>query len=215
MHKRISTLQFITPQPSYSSLFFDKIELIAKSGINWIQYRDKKNNEADFLKIATQVKAMCAANSITFIVNDHVDLALQLQADGVHVGQNDLSIIETKKIIGADKIIGTSTNTIEQIQKAFAESVDYVGLGPFAFTTTKDKLNPILGLSGYKNIYESNFLANKKLPIVAIGGIQVLDMEHLKDTGSNGFAISSEIYNAENIPSTISKIKELIDNDWF
>jgi thiamine-phosphate diphosphorylase len=202
MHKRISTLQFITPQPSYSSLFFDKIELIAKSGINWIQYRDKKNNEADFLKIATQVKAICAANSITFIVN-------------VHVGQNDLSIIETKKIIGADKIIGTSTNTIEQIQIAFAEGVDYVGLGPFAFTTTKDKLNPILGLSGYKNIYESKFLANKKLPIVAIGGIQVLDMEHLKAIGSNGFAISSEIYNAANIPSTISKIKELIGNDWF
>jgi thiamine-phosphate pyrophosphorylase len=215
MQKLISTLQFITPQPTYSSLFFKTIETIAKSGIHWIQYRDKENNLDDFLKIATEVQSICKSHSITFIVNDKVEAALQLQADGVHVGQTDLSIAETKKIIGADKIVGTSTNNIQQIKKAFAEGVDYIGLGPFAFTTTKQKLNPIIGFDGYKSIYENDFLRNKKMPIVAIGGLQITDIEPLKSVGNNGFAMSSLIYNATDIPATISTLKTLIGNDWF
>ncbi len=208
IQKRISTLQFLTPQPTFSDNYFQLIDTVLAAGINWIQYRDKENSDANFLKIASATFALCKKYNATFIVNDKIEIAKSLDAHGVHVGQKDLSLIEARKILGAERIIGVSTNNISQIIKAKNESADYVGLGPFQFTSTKKNLNPIIGLTGYETILQNSFFTANKIPIVAIGGIQSIHINALKAAGVKGFAISSEISSAK---KSFEKTKEMLE----
>jgi thiamine-phosphate pyrophosphorylase len=127
------------------------------------------------------------------IINDNVTIAKEIGADGVHLGKNDMHPTEAREILGGEAIIGGTANTIEDVVQLSGSGVNYIGLGPYRFTTTKDKLSPILGLEGYMKIMREVQMMSIDIPIIAIGGIVPGDVAALMETGIYGVAVSSAI----------------------
>jgi thiamine-phosphate pyrophosphorylase len=198
--KYISKLQFISPQPNDES-FFELIESCCKNGIDWVQLRVKDTDVKVWTDIAKKCKTICNQNNAVFIINDNIEIAKNVNADGVHLGKNDISPSEARSYLGNGYIIGGTANSLEDIEKLVAQNVDYIGLGPFQFTETKKNLSPILGLEGYNEILNKCKLRNIHIPIVAIGGIERKNFHELKETGIHGIAASGLIckLNTENI----------------
>lgn len=190
---KISKLQYITPQPSGDN-FFLMLENVCKAGCNWVQLRVKDASYDEYLSIAQQSKSICKKYDVTFIINDNVDIAKAVEADGVHLGKNDMSPRDARNILGP-KIIGGTANTFEDIKNLVHQGVDYIGLGPFRFTTTKKNLSPILGVQGYKHIIDNCKSEGINVPIVAIGGIEPDDIDDIIHTGVFGIAASGLISN--------------------
>lgn len=140
-----------------------------------------------------KLRALCSAYGATLILDDHAELVGEVGADGVHLGKNDMTVADARKLLGPDVIIGATANTAEDIRAAIGSGADYIGLGPFRFTTTKEKLSPTLGLDGYRKIMSE---VGAGVPVVAIGGITVDDMPELMRTGISGVAVSGAILNA-------------------
>ncbi len=163
------------------------------AGCQWIQLRFKHTSEEERREIARKVKTKCTDYKATLIVNDHVDLAREIDADGVHLGLKDTAIDAARIILGREKIIGGTANTIQDVLKRVDEKCDYVGLGPFRFTATKEKLSPVLGVSGYVDIMREVNARNINMPVYAIGGIKPEDLEELMDSGVYGIAVSGII----------------------
>jgi thiamine-phosphate pyrophosphorylase len=178
------------------------------NGCDWIQMRFKKNYSDDAFTLAEAVKMLCKEYLATFIINDNVYLAKQLDADGVHLGLSDMSVEEARLILGNRKIIGGTANTFEDVLQRTAENCDYIGLGPFQFTTTKQNLSPILGLEGYRSIIEQMKAKNIQIPIYAIGGITLENVESLMKTGIHGIAVSSLITQTENALQLINQLND-------
>ena len=143
-----------------------------------------------------------------FVIDDHVDLALRVGADGVHLGKNDMPVSETRRLAGADFIIGGTANTFEDVQRLAAQGADYIGCGPFRFTTTKKKLAPMLGIEGYKRILSQMKGCGITLPLVAIGGITCGDIPQLMAAGVSGIALSGSVLRAENPVEEMKKVVE-------
>lgn len=162
-------------------------------GCDWVQLRFKNGNSVELLTLAEAVKTLCEEYLATFIINDKVDLALQVNADGVHLGLKDMKIKDARNLLGNHKIIGGTANTLEDVLQRMEEKCDYIGLGPFRQTTTKEKLSPILGLDGYQNILSKINEQHTSVPVYAIGGIEQNDIEKLIDTGIYGIAVSGLI----------------------
>lgn len=177
-------------------------------GCDWIQLRFKTQNTLDLFNLAESAKNLCDVYSTTFIINDNVHLAQQLDADGVHLGLTDMSILEARQVLGKTKIIGGTANTFEDILQRTAEICDYIGLGPFQFTATKEKLSPILGLEGYRSIIEQMKAKNIQIPIYAIGGITLENVESLMETGIHGIAVSGLITQSENPEQLITQLNK-------
>jgi thiamine-phosphate diphosphorylase len=207
MRKSIARLHYITRETPGWDLIQD-VESACKGGVRWVQLRLKKRSEGEISSIAKEIKIICKKYSAVFIVNDYVNLAIEIDADGVHLGKMDMPVSVARKLLGKDKIIGGSTNSFEDILKASEYGVDYIGLGPVRFTTTKENLNPVLGEVGIRTIIEKLKGAKIQLPVIAIGGIQLSDVENLMDTGVYGVAVSSAINNSDN---TESEAKRFID----
>jgi thiamine-phosphate pyrophosphorylase len=177
-------------------------------GCDWIQLRFKNQNALEVFTLAEAVHILCKEYLATFIINDNVHLAQQLDADGVHLGLSDMSIAEARSILGKTKIIGGTANTFEDVLQRTTENCDYVGLGPFQFTTTKQNLSPILGLEGYRSIVGQMKTQNIKVPIYAIGGITLESVESLIETGIHGIALSGLITQSENPAHLITQLNE-------
>ena len=152
--------------------------------------RVKDKSFSEYLAIAKEVKLICDKFKTTLIINDNVEICNSINAHGVHLGKNDLSIIEARKILGNEKIIGGTANTLEDIIQLQKDGVDYIGFGPYKFTNTKKNLSKILGIEGYSQIPK---ILNSQIPIIAIGGIQLKDTKQLMNTGIYGIAVSSAI----------------------
>lgn len=198
-------IQFIshfTEQYSY----LDGIRLALDGGIRWIQLRMKDASEADFLSIGAEVRKLCDNYHATFIIDDHVELVKALGADGVHLGKKDMPIAEARHILGNNVIIGGTANTFEDIEMHYRASANYIGCGPFRFTTTKQGLSPILGIEGYRNIMQQVKEAGIDIPVVAIGGITAEDIPALMQTGISGIALSGAILRAESPKQEIAKL---------
>ena len=176
------------------------------NGCDWIQMRFKKNYSDDTFTLAEAVKMLCREYSATFIINDNVYLAKQLDADGVHLGLHDSSVDEARLILGKTKIIGGTANTFEDVLQRTAENCDYIGLGPFQFTTTKQNLSPILGLEGYRTIIRQMKAKNIHIPIYGIGGITLENVESIIKTGIHGIAVSGLITQTENAAQLINQL---------
>ncbi len=190
-----SKLQYISQGVDYNHQL-NNIYRALDAGCDWIQFRYKNHQEMSTGYVAEKVKTLCQKYDATFIINDFVNIAKEVEADGVHLGLDDISIAEARSILGPDKIIGGTANTLEHVLQRIYEKCDYVGLGPFRYTTTKEKLSPILGLDGYKKITETLNKQDKSIPIYAIGGIEINDVESLVEAGIYGVAVSGLITNA-------------------
>lgn len=204
-------LQYIshfTPQISYA----EGIRMALEGGCRWIQLRMKDAPAEEIIACAEEVLPLCRRHGAKFLLDDHVELVRQLGADGVHLGKNDMPVDEARKILGPDIIIGGTANTIEDIIRLHKQGADYIGCGPFRFTTTKKNLSPILGLDGYKSIVLKMKELGINLPIVAIGGITVEDIPAVMGTGVSGIALSGAILGASDPVEMTARIIETIDN---
>lgn len=204
-------LQYIshfTPQISYA----EGIRMALEGGCRWIQLRMKDAPAEEIIACAEDVIPLCRRHGAKFLLDDHVELVRQLGADGVHLGKNDMPVDEARKILGPDIIIGGTANTIEDIIRLHKQGADYIGCGPFRFTTTKKNLSPILGLDGYKSIVLKMKELGIDLPIVAIGGITVEDIPAVMGTGVSGIALSGAILGAADPVEMTARIIETIDN---
>jgi len=203
---KISKLQYITANPAHA-------DDACRGGVDWIQLRIKNKSEDEWKLIALEAKKICKARGAKLIINDSVKLAKIVGADGVHLGKEDMPPDEARKLLGPDFIIGGTANTIEDIQRLALLKVDYIGLGPFRFTNTKKNLSPLLGIQGYIDLMKECEAESIKVPIIAIGGIQMEDVDAILETGIYGIAVSSAIGDSANISEAasefIGKIKNL------
>lgn len=201
-------LQFITHFTEKYS-YFDAARLALEGGCRWIQLRMKEASEAEVEAEAIRVRDLCRKYGATFIIDDHVALAKKVQADGVHLGKNDMPIEEARRILGDAFIIGGTANTFEDVKRHWQAGANYIGCGPFRFTTTKKNLSPILGLEGYRQILQQMKAAGITLPVVAIGGITYEDIPDILQTGVSGIALSGSILRAENPVEEVRRILSL------
>jgi thiamine-phosphate pyrophosphorylase len=176
-------------------------------GCKWIQLRFKHHFSDDAFTLAQAAKILCEEYLANFIINDNVYLAQQIAADGVHLGLSDMTIPEARCILGNTKIIGATANTITDIENHIQNGCDYIGLGPFRFTTTKENLSPILGLEGYQNILREIKMKGLTIPVYAIGGITANDIPALLETGIYGVAVSGLITQSEHKKKIIKELK--------
>lgn len=190
-------IQFITHSNNRYG-YVDGARLALEGGCRWVQLRMKEATEAEFMAAAAEIGRLCKEHGATFVLDDHVEWVEKTGADGVHLGKNDMPIDEARKILGSDKIIGGTANTFEDVERLYRQGADYIGCGPFRFTTTKKNLSPVLGLEGYQHIVDQMKAHGIDLPIVAIGGILESDIKSILATGVSGIAVSGGILNAEN-----------------
>lgn len=188
-------VQFIThttPAISYEQ----SAMLALEGGCKWIQLRMKEATDEEVEPIARRLLQACRDAGATFILDDRVELCKKIQADGVHLGKNDMPVDEARQFLGHEYLIGGTANTIDDIRLLKRRSADYIGCGPFRFTSTKERLAPILGLNGYKEIMQAVRGENLRIPVCAIGGITLQDVLPLLNTGVQGVAVSGSILRA-------------------
>lgn len=202
-----SRLQYIS-QGNTSGEQLKNIRSALDAGCDWIQLRFKNADFIHLYHMAEDLKPLCDQYKATFIINDNVEVAKEINSDGVHLGLQDTSPVIAREILGPDKIIGGTANTLEDILKRADEGCNYVGLGPFRFTTTKENLSPMLGVEGYRKLVNELRLKNLSIPVYAIGGIVAEDIETLMDTGVYGIAVSGFITNNDNKKELVKIIKQ-------
>lgn len=206
---KLEKVQFITHSNSNID-YFQSAVLALKGGLRFIQLRMKDSNREELISTGKRIKEECDKYNSLFILDDHVELVNEIGANGVHLGKEDMPIKEARKILGDNKIIGGTANNFEDIVKHYNDGADYIGLGPLRYTNTKKKLSPILGFEGYRNIIEKCKTQGIDIPIYAIGGIRIEDIEGLKRIGVFGIAISSLILESEDSETTINEINKII-----
>ncbi|MCX6352627.1 MAG: thiamine phosphate synthase, partial [Bacteroidetes bacterium] len=185
-------------------------ELACQGGVKWLQFRTKKLALEEWTKTAKAIREITNKFGCKLIVNDSPNIAKSSKADGVHLGKKDMPIEEARSILGADFIIGATANNLEDILKLSTSSADYIGLGPFRFTQTKENLSPVLGEEEIKEI-----LALKiSKPIIMIGGITLSDLPQLKKLGAHGVAISSAINLSADISAEARNFVVTINDLW-
>ncbi len=202
----ISRLQYITPDITGDKLF-SLVDEVCFHGIDWVQLRLKNISTREYVAQAREVRRICNKYGATLIINDNLEVAVQSKADGVHLGKKDLSTTEARKMTPSHFIIGGTANTLNDVEGLIKTKVDYVGLGPFRFTSTKKELSPILGLDGYNDIINK---LSGNTPIIAIGGIVPDDVSNLMTTGIHGVAASSVITNANNRKTICSELLDKV-----
>ena len=183
---KINALHYIATNP-------EAAELACQGGVRWVQLRVKNQPHAIWKQLALETQAVCRRFGATLLINDNPRLAQEIGADGVHLGQADMPPAEARDMLGARFIVGGTANTFADVQRLVAAGVDYVGLGPFRFTSTKEKLSPILGLAGYTETMRQCRAAGLTVPVVGIGGIALEDVGELLATGLHGVAVSGAI----------------------
>lgn len=202
-------LQFISHYTDKYS-YLDSIRMALEGGCRWVQLRMKDATDDEMRPVALEAQAMCKAAGATFIIDDHVALVKELHADGVHLGKKDMPIKEARAFLGKDFIIGGTANTLEDVKAHYEDGADYIGCGPFRFTTTKKGLSPVLGIEGYRNIVKGMKEAGIDLPIVAIGGITADDIPAIMATGVTGVALSGTVLRAEKPVEEMGKLIKVI-----
>lgn len=204
-------IQFISHYTEKYS-YLDSIRMTLEGGCRWVQLRMKDADDAEFLRIGPEVRKLCDQYHATFIIDDHVHLVDRIGADGVHLGKKDMPIAEARKILGKKKIIGGTANTFEDVLMHYEASADYIGCGPFRFTTTKKNLSPVLGLEGYREIVSKMKIEGISIPVVAIGGITADDIPAILQTGVDGIAISGTVLRADNPVMEMQKLITITNN---
>ena len=205
-------IQFISHYSERYS-YLDSIQVALEGGCRWIQLRMKDATDNEVRPIAIKAQQLCRQYHATFIIDDRVALVRELGADGVHLGKNDMPIREARQLLGPDFIIGGTANTFEDAKAHYEASADYIGCGPFRFTTTKKKLAPVLGLEGYRSIIHQIREARIDIPVVAIGGITKADIPAILQTGITGIALSGTVLRADDPIAEMNHIINIINHE--
>lgn len=183
------------------------IEDAIKGGVTLIQIREKDASTREFFEVAKEIQEITSKYNIPLIINDRVDIALTIDADGVHLGQNDMPIALARKILGPDKIIGISAGNLKEAMEAQNNGADYVGLGPVFYTGTKKDADDPIGLHRLKDIVQ-----NITIPSVAIGGINKENTTSILEAGVDGISVISAILGSENIEKASEELSRIIKN---
>lgn len=181
-----------------------------EAGCKMIQVRFKNGSRTAILDVARQSRVWCTYGNALLIINDSIEIAKEVDADGVHLGLTDAPVQDARKLLGSAKIIGGTANTIEDVLQRIHEKCDYIGLGPLRFTSTKEKLSPLLGFEGYQRVAKELEMLGLSIPIYAIGGIVRNDVELLKKIGIYGIAVSGMISDSEEKAHIVSEIEKTL-----
>jgi thiamine-phosphate pyrophosphorylase len=177
----------------------EQAQIACEAGANWIQYRCLSKFGEELLQDIHQVASICDDWGATLIIADHYNLLNEVDAQGVHMEDMDSDWIAIRKQIGRDKTLGASANTFEDIQRiAASDVVDYIGCGPFAVTRTKPNNYPLLGVEGYTDIVKKMKDAGIEIPLLAVGGVEIADVDVLLSTGVYGVAVAAAVNFSEN-----------------
>ncbi len=192
MKKYIEKLHFIThdlPQISH----VNQAQLACEAGAKWIQYRCFSKTDVELLQEIQQIATICDDWGATLIVTDHVRFNNKADIQGFHIEDMDADFRVLKAQLGEEITVGGSANTVEGLTRLWKEGADYAGFGPFKHTTTKPNTSPLLGLAGYQKAMTTLKELNSDLPVLAVGGITLADVDSLMKTGIFGIAVSSAI----------------------
>ncbi len=200
-------VQFITHSTSRYS-YEESAMLALRGGCKWIQLRMKDASDDEVAPIARRLLAACREAGATFIIDDRVALVKEVEADGVHLGKKDMPVSEARALLGEGFLIGGTANTIDDVRTLHRASADYIGCGPFRYTTTKQGLAPLLGLAGLARIMDAMRQEEINLPVVAIGGITRADVTSIMETGVDGIAVSGAILQA---PDPVTEMNAFIN----
>jgi thiamine-phosphate diphosphorylase len=181
------------------------VQSAAKGGVSCVQLREKNCSTREFIEEALILKEFLKKQNIMLLINDRVDVALAVGADGVHLGQKDLPFAMAKKIVGDSMVVGISTETFDDAARAEKEGADYIGVGPIYPTSTKTDTGEPLGLDGLRHIRKL-----VKIPIVAIGGLNHTNAKSAIKYGADGIAVVSAIVSAKNPEKAANELKKII-----
>lgn len=181
---------------------YQQVEKALQGGVTFLQLREKKLDKELFMKEAREIKELCRKYKVPFIINDNVEIAKAIDADGVHVGQSDMEAGDVRKRLGADKIIGVSAKTVEQALLAEKHGADYLGVGAVFSTSTKTDA------TGVSHETLRDICQAVKIPVVAIGGITKDNVDELSGYGADGIAVISAIFAQENITEAAKDLKQ-------
>ncbi|SEJ13730.1 thiamine-phosphate pyrophosphorylase [Dyadobacter sp. SG02] len=207
--KKIDSLHFISNETGTMS-HIDSIRLALEAGCRWIQLRVKNRPEQEVLPIAWEATRLCDSYDAKLIINDFPRVALAVEAYGLHLGLADMPVPEARALVGGKIIIGGTANTWDDIVRRIDEGADYIGLGPFRFTSTKQNLSPILGIEGYGAFMRQMHAAGHTTPIIAIGGITPDDISALREAGLHGVAMSGALTGAADPRKTFHQIQQAL-----
>lgn len=182
---------------------YSHVEKAIEGGVTFVQLREKNLSEEDFLNEAIKINALCKEHNIPFVINDNVDIAIKSGADGVHVGQHDMEATNVRKLLGKDKIIGVSAQTVEQAILAEKNGADYLGVGAVFNTTSKDDAKNI----SHETLKE---ICNAvSIPVIAIGGITNENIIQLENSGICGVAVISAIFGKPDIKNAANELNKI------
>ena len=182
---------------------YEQVEKAIKGGVTFVQLREKDLDKESFLNEAQEIQKLCRTYNIPFVINDNVEIARTINADGVHVGQRDMKAGNVRAILGEDKILGVSAQTVEQALLAEKEGADYLGVGAVFPTGSKEDAEDV-SFDTLKDICSA-----VNIPVVAIGGIGAGNVSKLENSGISGIAVISAIFAADDIESATENLKEL------
>ena len=183
---------------------YEQVEKAIKGGVTFVQLREKNLDEESFLKEALKIQELCRKYNIPFVINDNVEIAKKINADGVHVGQSDMKAGNVRAILGSDKILGVSAQTVQQALLAEKEGADYLGVGAVFPTGSKSDAEDV-SCETLKEICNA-----VNIPVVAIGGIGEGNVSKLENSGISGIAVISAIFGAVDIESATKSLKKKI-----
>lgn len=184
----------------------NQVEQALQGGVTCVQLREKNLKDDQLKDLALAIQKLCQSYQVPFIINDHVDLAIEIQADGIHIGQEDMEAGKVRNLIGPNMILGVSTKTLDQARQAQNVGADYLGVGAVFSTDTKDDAT-IISKSLLKDISET-----VDIPVVAIGGIKGSNIDNLAGTGIDGVALISAIFAADDITKASQKLRNIVDS---
>ena len=200
------SLYLVTDKSDDVEKFLKTIEEGIKGGVTVVQIREKTADTLDFYNLALKVKEITTKYNVPLIINDRVDVALAIDADGVHVGQSDMPCDVTRRLVGPDKIVGVSAATVDEAQKAQKDGADYIGTGAIFPTATKDDA-PKITKKDLKDVVDSI-----DIPVVAIGGINLENASQLNDTGIKGLSVVSAIMSSDNPKKSAEELLNIFNS---
>ncbi|MEJ7694484.1 thiamine phosphate synthase [Daejeonella sp.] len=205
MKKYISRFHYLTQDLPHRS-HIEQTEIACKAGANWIQYRCFSKDNDELIAEVHQVASICDDWGATLILTDHYHLLDKVDAQGVHLENMQADLKSIRNIISDEKTLGASANSIADIQRiADSGVVDYIGCGPFGHTTTKPNNYPILGVTGYESIVQEMNKRDLEIPVLAVGGVTIDDVENLLSTGIYGIAVSAGVNLAEDPAASLKE----------